>query len=103
MEDLDVETFLLLVSVVLERAVDDLELTRVVVEPLRTTDVGTKEELYELFCTEIGVSWPGQKESILLEEMRKHRHEEDSSSWKIQPSLKSDCPELGIHAEAICD
>ena len=37
MGDLDVETFLLIVSVVLERAEDELELILIVVTPLRTT------------------------------------------------------------------
>ena len=44
MGDLDVETFLLIVSVGLERAEDKLELILIVVTPLRTTDVGAKEE-----------------------------------------------------------
>ena len=43
--DFDVETFLLLVSVVLERVEDELELKLVVVVPLRTMVVGAKEEL----------------------------------------------------------
>ena len=43
MGDLDVETFLLLVSVVLERAEDELELILTVVIPLRTMVVGAKE------------------------------------------------------------
>ena len=42
MGDLDVETFLLLVSVVLERAEDKLELILIVVTPLKTMDVGPK-------------------------------------------------------------
>ena len=42
--NLDVETFLLIVSVVLEREEDELELILIVVIPLRTTDVGAKEE-----------------------------------------------------------
>ena len=44
MGDLDVETFLLILSVVLERAEDELELILIVVTPLRTTDVEAKEE-----------------------------------------------------------
>ena len=47
MGDLDVKTFLLIVSVVLERAEDELELiliVLIVVTPLRTTDVGAKKE-----------------------------------------------------------
>ena len=44
MGDLDVETSLLLVSVDLERAEDELELILTVVVPLRTTDTGAKEE-----------------------------------------------------------
>ena len=44
MRDLDVETFLLLVSAVLERAEDELELILIVVTPLKTTDVGAKEK-----------------------------------------------------------
>ena len=44
MGDLEVETFLLIVSVVLERAEDELELILIVVTPLRTTDVGAEEE-----------------------------------------------------------
>ena len=39
MGDLDVETFLLLVLVVLERVVDEWELILVSVTPLRTKDV----------------------------------------------------------------
>ena len=45
MGGLDVETFLLLVSVVLERADDELELKLVVVVPLRTMVVGATEGL----------------------------------------------------------
>ena len=45
MGDLGAETFILLVSVVLERAEDKLELKIVVVVPLRTILLGTKEEL----------------------------------------------------------
>ena len=44
MGDLDVETFLLLVSVDLEKAEDKLELILTVVVALRTMDVGAKEE-----------------------------------------------------------
>ena len=44
MGDLDVETFLLIVSVVLEKAEDELELILTVVTPLRTTDTEAKEE-----------------------------------------------------------
>ena len=44
MRDLDVETFLSLVLVVLERAEDELELILVVVTPLRTKDIEAKEE-----------------------------------------------------------
>ena len=39
-----VETFLLIVSVVLERGEDELELILIVVTPLRTMDVEAKEE-----------------------------------------------------------
>ena len=44
MGDLDVEIFLLLMSVVLERAEDKLKLILTIVIPLRTTGVGAKEE-----------------------------------------------------------
>ena len=44
MGDLDVETFLLLVLAVLERAEDELELILIVVTPLNTMDIGAKEE-----------------------------------------------------------
>ena len=44
MGDLDVETFPLIVSIVLERAEDKLELILVIVTPLRTKDVEAKEE-----------------------------------------------------------
>ena len=54
---LDVENFLLTVLEVLERVEDDLELILTVVIPLRTTDVGAKEEQKELFCTEFDGSW----------------------------------------------
>ena len=40
MGDLDVETLLLFVSVILERAEEELELILIVVTPLKTTDVG---------------------------------------------------------------
>ena len=43
--DFDIETFLLLMSVVLERAEDELELKLVVVVPLRTMVIGAKEKL----------------------------------------------------------
>ena len=43
MGDFDAETFLLLVSVVLERADDELEPKLVVAVPLRTTFIGAKE------------------------------------------------------------
>ena len=69
MGDLDVETFLLTMSVVLERAEDKLELIPIVVTPLKTTDVGAKEEHYILICTEIDVSWLKQSVSELLAEM----------------------------------
>ena len=42
MGDLDVETFLLLVSAVLERVEDELELILVVEVPLRTMVIGPK-------------------------------------------------------------
>ena len=76
--DLDVEIFLLLVSVVLERADDELELILIVVIPLITTSVGAKEKQLELFYIEIDVSLLEQKVSKLLKEM--HMHEEGSSS-----------------------
>ena len=44
MEELDVETSLLLVLAVLVRAEDELEPILIVVTPLKTTDVGAKEE-----------------------------------------------------------
>ena len=44
MGDLDAETFPLLVLAVLERAEDEMELILIVVTPLKTTDVGAKEE-----------------------------------------------------------
>ena len=44
MGDLDVENFILTVSVILERAEDELELILIVVTPLKTTDVGAKQE-----------------------------------------------------------
>ena len=44
MGDLDVETFLLTVLVVLERVEDELELILVVVTSLRTKDIEAKEE-----------------------------------------------------------
>ena len=44
MGELDVDTFLLLVSVDLERMEDELELILTVVVPLRTSDIGAKEE-----------------------------------------------------------
>ena len=44
MGDLDVETFLLLVSVVLERAEDKLDMILTFIIPLRTMVVGAKEE-----------------------------------------------------------
>ena len=93
MGDLGAETFLLLVSAALERVEDELELKLVVVLPLRTMLVGAKEET--------DISWSGQKESILLEEMRKH--EDDSRSWKMRLSQRLDCPELGIHKVEVCD
>ena len=65
MEDLDVEIFLLIVSEVLERVEDELELTLIVVGHLRTTAAEAKEEQSELFCTEIDISWLEQKESTL--------------------------------------
>ena len=43
MGDLGVETFLLFVSVVLERAEDESDLILTVVIPLRTTVVGAKK------------------------------------------------------------
>ena len=55
--DFDVETSLLFVLVVFERAEDELELKLAVVVPLRTIVVGVKEELLELFCTEIDLVW----------------------------------------------
>ena len=45
MGEFDAETFLLLVSVVLERVEDEMELKLIVVVPLRTMFVGAKEEL----------------------------------------------------------
>ena len=42
MGDLDIETYLLTMSLVLERAEDKLELILIVVTPLKTTDVGAK-------------------------------------------------------------
>ena len=44
MGELDVETSLLLVLAVLVRAEDELEPILIVVTPLKTTDVGAKEE-----------------------------------------------------------
>ena len=44
MGDFDVETFLLIVSIVLERAEGELELILIVVTPLRTMDIGAKED-----------------------------------------------------------
>ena len=44
MGDLDVETFLLIVSVVLERVEDELELILIIVKPPRTRGIGAKEE-----------------------------------------------------------
>ena len=44
MGDLDVESFPLIVSEVLDRAEDILELILIVVIPLRTTDAGANEE-----------------------------------------------------------
>ena len=44
MGDLDVKTFFLIVSEVLERVEDEFELILVVVTPLRTTDIEAKEE-----------------------------------------------------------
>ena len=78
----------------LEQEEDELEPRQVVVGPLRTKLVVAKEGLSELFCTDIGVSCSGQKESALLGERRKH--EDSSSSWKMRLLLKLDCPELGI-------
>ena len=72
-----------------------LELRQVVVGPLRTKLVVAKEGPSELFCTEVGVSCSGQKESVLLGERRKH--EDSSSSWKMRLSRKFDGPELGIY------
>ena len=47
---------------------DELELTLIVVGPLRTMAVEAKEEQSELFCTEIDIS----KVSELKEEMHMH-------------------------------
>ena len=98
--DFDVETSLLFVLVVFERAEDELELKLAAVVPLRTMVVGAKEELLELFCTEIDLVWDRRK-SILLEEM--HKHEDCSSSWRMHLSQRLDCPELGIHKVEVCD
>ena len=65
MGSLDVEIFPLIVSEVLERVEDELELTLIVVGSLRTTDIEAKEEQSELFCTETDVSWLEQKVSEL--------------------------------------
>ena len=100
MGDVDAETFLLLVSDVLEIAEDEIELKVVVVVPLGAIFIGVKEELYKLFCTGIDVACSGQKESILLEEMRKD--ENDSSSRRMRLSQKLDCPELGIQKVEVC-
>ena len=75
--------------------------TLVVAGPLRTKVVVAKERLSELFCTEIGVSCSGQKESALLEE--RPNHEDSSSSWKMRPSRRLDCPELWIHKVAVTE
>ena len=61
----DAGAFLLLDLIGLEQEEDELELRQVVVGPLRTKPVA-KEELSELFCTAIGISCSGQKESALL-------------------------------------
>ena len=45
MGDLDAETFCLVVSAVLEKAEDELELILIVVTPLRTTDIEATEGL----------------------------------------------------------
>ena len=57
MGDFGVEIFLLTVSEFLEIVKDELELTLEVVASLRTTAVGANKEQWELFCTEINVSW----------------------------------------------
>ena len=67
----DAETFLLLKLIGLEQEEDQLELRQEVVGSLRTKLVVAKEGLSELFCTEIGISCSGHKESALLEEWRK--------------------------------
>ena len=85
----------------LEQEEDKLELRQVVVGPLRTKLVVAKERLSELFCTEIGESCSGQKESVLLG--KRHKHEYDSSSWKKRLLRRPDCPELGIHTVVVCD
>ena len=61
--DFDAETFLDCVNS-LERVEDELELRQVVVEPQRTMFDAAKEVLQEPFCTEIGVSFSGQKELV---------------------------------------
>ena len=61
--DFGVATFLDCVNS-LERVKDELELRQIVVEPLRSMFVATKEVLLESFCTETGISFSGQKELV---------------------------------------
>ena len=90
MGDLDVETFLL--SVVLERAEDELELIPIVISPMKTTDVGARGAIRTtVYCTKIDVSLLEQRISELLAEV--HMHSEDNFSLlTMLLSLRHDCP-----------
>ena len=59
-------------SEVLEIVADESGLTLEALGILRTTVVGARTELLELFCTDIDESFLGQKVTELSEEMQMH-------------------------------
>ena len=95
----DAEIFLL--SQVLEIVANESGLTLGASEVLRTTIVGARTELLQLFCTGIDESFLAQKVSELLEE--RHMHEDSSSSLRQHLLLTHACRELGKHRMGICD
>ena len=101
MGDLDVETFPLLVLAVLERAEDKLELILIVVIPLKTMDVGAKEEQYDLFCMKTVKS--GLVQVVSEFSVGMHMHEDNSSPLTMRPSPRHDYPELEIHTMGVYD
>ena len=85
---MDVETFLLLVLIVLERVEDKLELRQVVAESLRIMFVAAKEGYKNYSALRLAyLDHDRIKKSVLLEEM--HNHEDCSSSWKMHLSQKA--------------